>query len=188
MQKTAKSIIQTTEIASSIVEDVLIFARQDQKKLEELSFLENFNSALKISQDIIPKDVKIDVTNNSVTDEIKCLFRMKDLVRVLSNLLKNSSYAINETGTINIDLRKIDNPKGGHVQVTIADKGTGIEDKILQSIFNPFYTTKDVDEGTGLGLTMVYNLINNWGGTIKVDTKVDVGTAFIFTIPIYNDD
>jgi len=187
-QDTANDIIQTTVIASSIVEDILIFARQDQTKLEELPFLDNFNSALKISSEMIPAKINIDVENNCITDEIKCLFRAKDLVRVLSNLLKNSAYAVNNEGTINITLDEITNPKNTYVQITISDRGTGISDTVLENIFNPFYTTKDVNEGTGLGLTMVYNLIDNWGGTIKVKTEVDIGTAFIFTIPIYNKD
>jgi signal transduction histidine kinase len=91
---------------------------------------------------------------------------------------------MNQKGRITIHMNEVRSTKNQYVEVDITDTGDGIPDNILANIFNPFYTTKDVGEGTGLGLTMVYNLVDNWGGKITIQNQEAGGTKFIFTIPI----
>jgi two-component system cell cycle sensor histidine kinase/response regulator CckA len=76
-------------------------------------------------------------------------------------------------------------PIGEYVQVAVADTGTGIAPEIIDKIFDPFYTTKDIGKGTGLGLATVYGFIKQTGGFIYVDSELDKGATFRIFIPRY---
>jgi two-component system, NtrC family, sensor kinase len=122
---------------------------------------------------------------DSATDKINIV--PQDLGRVILNLLNNAFYAVadkkkNEpTGyepVVSISTKK----KNGFTEVTVRDNGNGISAKSMDKIFQPFYTTKPAGEGTGLGLSLSYDIIKAHGGEIKVDTKEGKGTSFIITL------
>ena len=73
---------------------------------------------------------------------------------------------------------------GDKVEISISDNGNGIPQKILNKIFQPFFTTKPTGQGTGLGLSLSYDIVKAHGGEIKVETKEDEGTVFIIHLPI----
>jgi two-component system, cell cycle sensor histidine kinase and response regulator CckA len=76
-------------------------------------------------------------------------------------------------------------PAGEYVQIDVSDTGTGIAPDVIDKIFDPFYTTKDIGKGTGLGLATVYGFIKQTGGFIYVDSELDKGTTFRIFIPRY---
>jgi signal transduction histidine kinase len=105
------------------------------------------------------------------------------LNQVFMNLLTNAAQAIAEDkgqGTIEISTSR----KGGEVQVTIADDGPGIPPEVLPRIFDPFYTTKDVGKGSGLGLSIVHGIVERHGGRIEVESAPSKGTRFVVTLPV----
>jgi signal transduction histidine kinase len=71
----------------------------------------------------------------------------------------------------------------GVIQISVADNGNGIPQKILDKIFQPFFTTKPTGQGTGLGLSLAYDIVKAHGGEIKVRSNESVGTEFIVQIP-----
>ncbi|KJU84614.1 ATP-binding region, ATPase-like domain protein, partial [Candidatus Magnetobacterium bavaricum] len=73
------------------------------------------------------------------------------------------------------------------IVIKFTDNGTGMEDRTLDRIFEPFYTTKEVGMGTGLGLSIVYGIITGHNGTITCDSKPDKGTIFTIHIPVAGD-
>jgi len=73
---------------------------------------------------------------------------------------------------------------GGEVQIRVTDNGNGIPKNVVDKIFQPFFTTKPTGQGTGLGLSLSYDIIKAQGGEIKVETKEGEGTTFIIQIPI----
>jgi signal transduction histidine kinase len=79
---------------------------------------------------------------------------------------------------------KCEHQEGQHIRLTIKDKGEGIPEEIKEDIFNPFFSTKEKKEGSGLGLYIVYNEVNKMQGDIKVDSQVGEGTTFTITIPV----
>lgn len=101
------------------------------------------------------------------------------LERVISNLLRNSIDAVEHGGKIKIttDLKS----DGFHIE--ISDNGCGIPEGSLEKIFEPFYTTKDIDKGCGLGLTIVEEIVKNYSGQIQVASKLHHGTAFTIVLP-----
>jgi signal transduction histidine kinase len=113
----------------------------------------------------------------------------QDLGRVILNLITNGFYAVTEKRksavngyepTVTVITRKT----GDKVQITVRDNGNGIPKNILDKIFQPFFTTKPSGQGTGLGLSMSYDIVTKiHGGKIDVETKPGEGTSFILTIP-----
>ncbi len=118
----------------------------------------------------------------------------QDIGRAILNLITNAFYAVNERQkregvgyepTVAISTVSIQPPLGGRsVQVKVTDNGGGIPQKILDKIFQPFFTTKPTGQGTGLGLSLAYDIIKAHGGEIKVKTKEEEGSEFIIRLPI----
>jgi signal transduction histidine kinase len=113
----------------------------------------------------------------------------QDIGRVLLNLINNAFYAVvkrQETEneeykpTVSVSTRK----KGNSVLITVSDNGTGIPDAIKEKIFQPFFTTKPTGSGTGLGLSLSYDIIKAHGGKIQVESEEGKGTDFIIQLPI----
>ncbi|MBD0333611.1 MAG: two-component sensor histidine kinase [Chitinophagaceae bacterium] len=112
----------------------------------------------------------------------------QDIGRVLLNLFNNAFYAVTEKNkklngafepTVEVRTEKSD----GKIKITVNDNGTGIPQKVLDKIFQPFFTTKPTGEGTGLGLSLSYDIITKaHGGEMKVETKEGEGTAFIIQL------
>ena len=92
-----------------------------------------------------------------------------------------------ETGNVTLDedycRNRLDVEPGEYVQVQIADTGHGMEQEVLEHIFEPFYTTKKAGEGTGLGLAVVYGIVKNHGGHILCDSEPHKGTTFRICLP-----
>ncbi len=120
----------------------------------------------------------------------------QDVGRALLNLFNNAFYAVNEKKkklsdikdltaseqyhpTVSVQTKKINNA----IEITVKDNGNGIPQNIIDKIFQPFFTTKPTGQGTGLGLSLAYDIIKAHGGEIKVETKEAEGSAFIIQLP-----
>ncbi len=118
----------------------------------------------------------------------------QDLGRVVLNLLNNAFYAVSErkkneeagyeptvsVSTINLH---------GNIEIRVKDNGTGIPQKVLEKIFQPFFTTKPTGQGTGLGLSLAYDIIKKGhGGELKVETKEGEGTVFTIILPLKHNE
>jgi PAS domain S-box-containing protein len=103
------------------------------------------------------------------------------ITQVFLNLLLNACQAMPEGGTLTLKLR----PKGDMVELSVQDTGTGIPEDQVSKIFDPFFSTKEVGEGTGLGLTVVHGIIQEHNGTICVNSVPGQGTTFVVSLPIH---
>ncbi|HET7003177.1 MAG TPA: ATP-binding protein [Puia sp.] len=112
----------------------------------------------------------------------------QDMSRVMLNLYNNAFYAVGEkmkeqitgyTPTISVNTER----NSDHIHIVISDNGTGIPQKIIDKIFQPFFTTKPAGQGTGLGLSMSYDIIKAHGGELKVESREGEFTRFIIQIP-----
>ncbi len=119
----------------------------------------------------------------------------QDIGRVILNLITNAFYAVNEKAkqnivgyepTVTVSTHRPPLPGrgvGGEVKITVKDNGNGIPQKVLDKIFQPFFTTKPTGQGTGLGLSLSYDIVKAHGGELQVDTKENEGTTFTITLP-----
>jgi signal transduction histidine kinase len=112
----------------------------------------------------------------------------QDIGRVILNLITNAFYAVTEKKkhlangyepTVSVSTKKIN----GKVQVVVKDNGNGIPQKVREKIFQPFFTTKPAGEGTGLGLSLSYDIIKAHNGELKVETREGEGSAFSIFLP-----
>ncbi|MEZ6058231.1 MAG: ATP-binding protein [Planctomycetaceae bacterium] len=104
----------------------------------------------------------------------------RQIGQVFLNLLNNAVQAIDGTGTITLSTRQ----KGGRIEVSIRDTGTGIPPDIQNRIFDPFFTTKEPGKGTGLGLSLCYRIVRDAGGRIRCFSEPGKGTEFIVELPL----
>ena len=128
----------------------------------------------------------------------------QDIGRVLLNLFNNAFYAVSERQKAVSKRRKAEGEKlkaesdyeptvsvstmscDGKVQIIVKDNGNGIPQNIVDKIFQPFFTTKPTGEGTGLGLSLAYDIIKAHGGTLKVESKDGEGSEFLIQLPVGN--
>jgi signal transduction histidine kinase len=113
----------------------------------------------------------------------------QDMGRVILNLITNAFYVVNEKKKsgienfepiVSVSTKKVN----GSIEIKVADNGNGIPPKILDKIFQPFFTTKPTGQGTGLGLSLSYDIVKAHGGELKVETKEGEGTIFIIQLPL----
>ncbi len=121
----------------------------------------------------------------------------QDIGRVLLNLYNNAFYAVTERTRNAVNEQKSQNlisyeptvwvstkKSGNNVSITVKDNGNGIPEQIKEKIFQPFFTTKPTGSGTGLGLSLSYDIVKAHGGEIKVESKEGEGTEFIIQLPV----
>jgi two-component system, NtrC family, sensor kinase len=113
----------------------------------------------------------------------------QDIGRVILNLITNAFYVVDEKKksgvenyepTVSVSTKKINNK----VEIKVTDNGNGIPPKVLDKIFQPFFTTKPTGQGTGLGLSLSYDIIKAHGGELTAQTKEGEFAAFVITLPI----
>ena len=113
----------------------------------------------------------------------------QDIGRVILNLITNAFYVVDEKKklslegyepTVSVSTKKIN----GKIEIKVSDNGNGIPQKVLDKIFQPFFTTKPTGQGTGLGLSLAYDIVKAHGGELKVETKDGEGSEFIVQLPI----
>lgn len=185
------TIMSSATHAQKIVENVLLFSHEKSLAFEECNAAEMLYEALEFCSFIIPNGVKVDIDNFSNPDDktndflIRC--NKTGMFQIFYNLLKNAATAMDNQGTIKITKSQCQIPYGDYAPalcVKISDTGCGMSKEHISRIFDPFYSTKDASEGTGLGLSNVHTLVQQHNGSIKVDSTVGKGTTFSICLPI----
>ena len=138
------------------------------------------------------KDKSFNVTLNTSFDERIGNVNVipQDIGRVILNLLNNALYAVSEKRKQTVDkyepVVSISTGKSGDkILISVKDNGNGIPDKVLDKIFQPFFTTKPTGQGTGLGLSLSYDIVKAHGGEIKIVSIEGQGAEFIIQLPVY---
>jgi len=107
------------------------------------------------------------------------------LQQVLLNLLVNAESSMRDVKVRHLSV--ITRRRNRAVVIVVSDTGHGMSPSVSQRVFEPFFTTKPPGEGTGLGLSVSYGIIQAHGGTISVDSTLDVGTTFTISLPLYDE-
>ncbi|MBP6470046.1 MAG: response regulator [Chloroflexi bacterium] len=188
-----KIILEQTGNAASLITQMLDFSRSSIMNIELIdlaAFLEN--SVLVLGQ-VLPKNMDIQLVIHCGRPLMKA--DPSSLQRMLLNLALNAQFAMPEGGKLIITLEDYSGhlPFLREVQTLVAaqwvvlrvqDTGTGIAPEIIDKVFDPFFSTKHPTEGTGMGLAQVYGIVHQHGGTISVDSEVNVGTSFKIYFPV----
>jgi signal transduction histidine kinase/tetratricopeptide (TPR) repeat protein len=178
--------------ADAIVKGMLQHSRKSTGQKEPTDINALSDEYLRLSyHGLRAKDKTFNATMKTEFDESigKINLIPQDIGRVILNLFNNAFYAVGEKKKqqsngyeplVSVSTKKID----GHINICVNDNGNGIPQNIVDKIFQPFFTTKPTGEGTGLGLSLSYDIIKAHGGTLKVETKEKEGSEFMIQLPI----
>ncbi|MGO9951032.1 MAG: sensor histidine kinase [Dissulfurispiraceae bacterium] len=188
--------------AKNIVRSLLEFSRAKEFKRESLILANLVQETISFVKGQMPPKVEI---VRDIPEDISIFADKQRIQQVLLNLVKNAIEAVEEEGSIEIKARKSLRGKldsdasllseecrsmlprtgdGDAVYIRITDTGKGIPREIIGKIFDPFFTTKDVGKGSGLGLSIVHEIIEEHGGCIGAKSEVDKGTTFLIRLPL----
>lgn len=167
---------------ADIVQNLTRFARKDTVEYAPGNLENGLDDTVTLLRRSIDESIEIQRDYGGVPDLI-CSHGL--LNQVFLNLIKNASQAIGSDGTITIKTETIETEDApGLARVTISDDGDGISEESKGRIFEPFFTTKAVGEGTGLGLSMCYDIVDRQGGELSFVSEAGVGTSFVLDIPL----
>lgn len=163
---------EASERAQSLTRQLLTFARGGMPLLETAAIGQIVRQSVDFSLSGTNISCTMDLPENLWPVEVD----PGQMHQVLANLVINAVQAMPDGGTINVTGRNIGSEDRRMVLVEVADKGTGISPDIINRIFDPYFTTKDL--GSGLGLAMAYSIVTKHGGNITVDSKLGEGSVF----------
>ncbi len=188
-----EQVLLACERARDLVQQILAFSRHTESERKPFDMRLLIKESLNLISSTIPATIEI---RQKITNKI-CPINADptQMHQVLMNLCTNAVHAMGEKGgTLDISLSCEENmtslpdlKTGCYVKLIVSDNGLGIDPAIRDRIFEPFFTTKKVGEGTGLGLSVVYGIINNHQGTITVSSEPNKGTTFIVYIPFADE-
>jgi two-component system NtrC family sensor kinase len=174
-----------------LIEEILHYARYMEPKLSEEDLNEIVMSSIPFVE-VQANQKGISITHDLAQNLPRMLLDRQQIRQVLMNLFLNAMDAITKAeGRIAVKTRLLNKPTGdvcAHIEIT--DTGCGISADDLEHIFDPFYTTKhesEEREGTGLGLVIVHQIIQEHGGHVEVESQVGRGTTFLITLPVNPD-
>lgn len=164
---------RTRDIVSSLMK----FSRCESEEKFLLNIIESINDSLLLAKHVIKPSIKIEKYFDDGIEKVSCFgFEMN---QVFMNLILNAEQAISEKGTITISVQNLKDV----VSISVKDDGCGMDEKTRRQIFNPFFTTKPVGKGIGLGLSISYGIVERNGGAITVKSERGLGSEFSIHLP-----
>jgi polar amino acid transport system substrate-binding protein len=168
--------------ASKIIDNILSFSRFSSNAEKIVDVNELVERLLEMHNEAIKKYKIIVNVESNIKKQIQ--LNVEGLEHIILNLISNSIDAMSDGGVLKIKTSIENNV----FTVICEDNGCGIDENNMSNIFNPFFTTKEIGKGTGLGLFIVYSEVEKLGGRIDVKSKVGEGTTFTITIPIEREE
>jgi signal transduction histidine kinase len=172
-------IIRESYRCKGIIDCLLSFSRKSDGSVSNVNINEILNEVLELIQ-YKSRYEKIEIQTNLQPDLPEVVSDPTGLRQVCMNLLINAHQAISGAGIVEITTKM---SKQSMVMVQISDSGCGISKDAIDQIWDPFFTTKDVGQGIGLGLAVTYNIIKRLGGDISVESQVGKGSKFTVRMP-----
>ncbi|MFZ7112477.1 MAG: hybrid sensor histidine kinase/response regulator [Desulfatiglandales bacterium] len=188
-----KAIDRSSQKASELTKQLLVFSRKVQSELRQVDLNHSVRAVSELLKRTIPKMISIEL---KLDEDLRAINADPvQIEQIIMNLGVNARDAmpeggklVIETSNIRLDERycktHVGAKMGQYVLMRITDTGFGMDEETLNHIFEPFFTTKDVGKGTGLGLAMVYGIVNNHGGYVTCSTQPGIGTTFDVYFPV----
>jgi two-component system cell cycle sensor histidine kinase/response regulator CckA len=188
-----KEILFAGKRARNLVKQILTFSRRGEQERSPVQINSIITENVKMLRATIPSNIVIEEQLNPEPVTINA--NASQINQVILNLVTNSVHAIEENGRINVGVSVVDvdesnrdqypeMPQGRYAKIFVTDTGCGIETEDLDFIFDPYFSTKTPEKGTGLGLAVVHGIIKVHDGYINVSSKPGKGTAFYLYLPL----
>jgi PAS domain S-box-containing protein len=184
--------------AADLVRQILAFSRQDEQSMKPLILQSLIKETIKFLRGTLPATIEVKQDIDPMCRPV--LANATQFYQIIMNLGSNAHHAMRQDGgilSISLKERIIDKsspllkkfplPAGNYAHITVSDTGCGIDPLLVDRIFEPYFTTKDVGEGTGLGLATVHGIVKSYGGHLFVASSLGKGTSFDIFIPLYRE-
>ena len=197
VDRTLSMIQKSAERGGDMVEQVLAFARGVEGERVALRPEPIIEEVEEMTGETFPED--IEVQTHTAPDVRPIVGDATQIQQVLMNLCVNARDAMPGGGTLSIEARtvhfsesdarrNIEAEPGAYVQIAVQDTGTGMPDDVVDKIFEPFFSTKEEGEGTGLGLSTAYSILQSHDGFLDVESEEGVGTTFWMYLPVAEEE
>lgn len=186
------SIKQSANRAAGLVRQLLAFSRRQTLRPQVLEVATHIDDLTVLLKRLIGEQIQLSVEHGSDIWPVRA--DLVQLEQVIINLVVNARDAMPDGGDIKLRTRNVleaesaamgynGMPAAEYVLIEVEDQGTGIDPEIIEKIFDPFFSTKELGKGTGLGLSMVYGIVKQTGGFIYADSELGQGTNFRILLP-----
>ncbi len=192
-EKDIEQVLEGARKATELVQQILTFSRKSTHKKQPLAIFIVIKEALKLLRASIPTTIEIKET---IVSKATVMADPTKIHQIIMNLCTNAYHAMLETGgVLAVGLREVDFSQkdcipglnivpGRYLKLEVSDTGIGMESTTMEKIFEPYFTTKTPDKGTGLGLAVVFGIIEEHNGYIKVYSEPEQGSTFHIYFPI----
>lgn len=196
LRESFAEIVEASRRGRDIVSRILAFGRQGPERREVLEASEGVQEVLRLVRPLLPSGVQVETR---LVDSLPIEMDPTQLHQVIVNLCTNAGHAMSKTGgELRVEVDPVDFSADEvppadlearvYVRIRVRDTGQGIRAEDQKRIFDPFFSTKPIGEGTGLGLSVVEGIVHEQGGAIRVDSQWGVGTTVDVYLPISRTD
>lgn len=187
-----QNVLAASDRASALVRQILTFSRRQPQEKTPLSLHLIVKEAVKLLRASIPSTIEI---QEEITSSATILADSTQIHQVIMNLCTNAYQAMEQGGLLSITLKDIDSgdaetgsayhlPEGKYAMLSVRDTGCGMSEETISKIFDPYFTTKAQNRGTGLGLAVTHGIVESHNGLITVSSEPGHGTIFTVYLPI----
>ena len=193
IENNLQGVYSAAKRAKDLVGQILAFARQREGELKPLQIDVVVKEVLQFIRSSIPTTIAI---KSNINSDSYIMGNQTQVHQILMNLFTNAAFAMEENGgVLTVSLKDTIIEKrfreghiglndGDYIELSVSDTGPGIPQDIIDSIFDPYFTTKSPGQGTGMGLAMVHGIVESYEGKITVDSTLGAGTIFTIYLPI----
>lgn len=185
-------MLSSSETAANLTRNLLTFSRKQIVELKPIKVGKIVKGMERLLKSLLTEDIELKII--SPDPDITIMADMSQIEQVLLNLASNANDAMPRGGTLAIETKEVNQKNifvdgyhyiesGQYAFISVADTGTGIDERTRSKIFEPFFTTKEVGKGTGLGLSIVHGIVDQHHGYITVDSTLQGGTVFSIYLP-----
>ena len=178
LQRGTRTIVQQVEAMKRMVDDFAEYARPSKKQVEKINLIDLIQEVVALYQ-----PAGIVFSSSFASRRVIAEVDPVSIRQVLHNLIKNAQEATSGQCHIDIKINKVERNNSEYVELGLYDNGSGLQPEHIETIFDPYVTSKA--KGTGLGLAIVKKIIEEHGGVIWVDTSYNAGAGFIIQLPVF---
>lgn len=193
-RKKLDMVLKAAQRMKDMAAGILAFSREDKDEVSEIDLFEVFSNTVELMGSTVPATIRLNSSLDPTTGKVRA--SRERLEAILMNLYSNAVYAMEgHPGELSLSLTstvvgakrpaKLSSlTPGWYAKLTVTDTGCGMDAETLEKIYEPFFTTKSIGVGTGLGLAMVFGTVEKYGGAVDVISALGEGTTFTIYLPL----
>jgi len=183
IKKYLGNIVEFSERGDKLIRQILTYTHQKKVEYSKINLVNVVRTSLDMMRSTLPANIEIDYTFDQEVDILGDITQMQ---QIIMNFCTNSRDSIDKKNGY-IKVRTQVNHIKNEVQLIISDNGSGIPDEVKEKIYEPYFSTKPINKGTGMGLSIIHSIIEQMNGRIELISEIGEGAKFIIFLPVYSE-